>query len=297
MHFSVEGSFDNKNSLIGISSTEVKIHEIESIAEVKDFIERQKFDPSATLIFFDIDQTLFTYNDAVLQRFVNPLIVSLVKSGKITKEEIPKFMSTILTQASYILTEEEDRLMTALNFLTRRFNVFGLTTTRTGKFGKIKNAEEWKNSILKDFGIIFSNEIAIKYDDTVFLNLDRIESEQEAEEIKKTKINYQILKDGVLYTGKNCTKNAFLKEFLKLPGLKGFSNIIFVDDKLLNIQNMINAFSNEEDINIEAFHYNYTRKKLNENVKDKQIEILVSEDKWISDEEALALLEIDTRIN
>jgi hypothetical protein len=96
--------------------------------------------------------------------------------------------------------------------------------------------------------------------------------------------------DGIIET-EHQLKGPVLEEILSsltiLPG-----KIIFVDDRMKQIQS-VDAMCRELEISCVAFHYvpSATPPQLNEKIADYQLNILVHEHRWISENEALLELE------
>lgn len=252
------------------------IHEITSLKEIKKFAQDKP-----DIIIFDIDETLIAYVDAISQLGVNKFMANLKKEYKLKDEQASLLMSIILSTSNYRLMEENiDQI---LNDLTNcSSNIIALTSCRTGEFGQIENVEKWKNNLLKEYGIEFSDH---NFD---FLN-GFVFEELLTDAQKKQNIRYPIFIGGVIYTGKSVNKGPLLKSFLTKAKFSP-KKIIFIDDQKRNLEDVGKAL---QDTNIE-FTFLYYKPKEEIIIDDKLIEIqkkiLLDQKRWVSDTEALEYL-------
>lgn len=99
-----------------------------------------------TLVVFDIDDVLITYNDMVLR----PCGASFRPSSwkDIDPKEIPYLWSIMLNEGQVILVDPcIPQLINKLE--SKGVKTIALIAARTGKFEVIENAEDWRLKILK----------------------------------------------------------------------------------------------------------------------------------------------------
>ncbi|MFY7991751.1 MAG: DUF2608 domain-containing protein [Bacteriovoracaceae bacterium] len=225
-----------------------------------------------TLIIFDVDDVLITYNDMVLRpcgaRF-RP-----VSWKDIDPKEIPYLMSIMLNEGKIILIDSSaPRLVNKLE--NRGVKTIALTAARTGKFGVIENAEDWRLKILKQFNLDFSK--SFPKNQIIYFG-----------DGAKKENDYSLFKDGVLFLGdEKSTKGALLVQFLDKVQWKP-KKVIFIDDKMSHLSSLENAL-NEAKIPFQGYQYKGVEKlpgELNEQIAEVQFTYLRKDHKWLSDSEA-----------
>ena len=222
-----------------------------------------------TLIIFDIDDVLITYNDMALRpcgAHFRP-----TSWNGIDPKEIPYLFSIMLSESEIILVDP-----LALQFVkeleNKKIKTIALTAARTGRFGIIENAEDWRISILEKFGFNFSSSFPQK----PIIHFDN------------ETINYSLFKNGILFLGneKN-TKGDLLVKFLTKVQWKP-EKIIFIDDKMSNLTSVKLALKKEK-ISFQGYHYKGVENlpgELKEQIAEVQFSWLRKNYKWLSDAEA-----------
>ena len=158
----------------------VDITEIESFNDIRSELERADRN---TLVIFDVDDVLITYNDMVLRPCGARFRPSSWKD--IDPKEIPHLISIMLNEGKIILVDPSaPRLVNKLE--NRGVKTLALTAARTGKFGVIENAENWRLKVLKQFNLDFSNS----FPKTRIIYFGKGEKQES---------DYSIFKDGVLF--------------------------------------------------------------------------------------------------
>lgn len=222
---------------------------------------------SDTLVIFDIDDVLITYEDMVLRPCASDF---RPKSWKgIDPKKIPTLVSIMLTSSEIRLIESE--IVARIHGLQEKgIKIIALTAARTGKFGIIENAEDWRIITLKKLGIDFSKA----FPEVKTLYFDKKEQA------------YSLFKEGILFLGDtNCTKGELLSLFLEAIKHKP-KKLIFVDDKYSNLISVQKAL---KTTNI-AFHgYLYEGVgnlggEFDERIGEKQLSFLRKNYKWLSDD-------------
>jgi hypothetical protein len=242
---------------------------VQSFDEIRSELSRAD---QNTLVVFDVDDVLITYEDMVLR----PCGARFRPSSweGIDPKEIPYLMSIMLSSSKTILVEPFlPQLIKTLQL--RGVKTMALTAARTGKFGVIDNAEDWRVAVLKGFGIDFS--VSFPQGKVIFFDQGgRKESE------------YSLFKEGILFLGnESMTKGKLLVQFLKTSGLTP-EKIIFIDDKmahLISVETEVNAAK----IPFQGYQYKGVEQlsgTFDASVAQTQFACLRKYHKWVSDEEA-----------
>ena len=234
------------------------------------------------MVLFDVRDVLFRSTDQVLthehksvfkQKFVEI-------EEKLGKDEAIRLRSIVLTSYKPVLVDNE---MPKIIREAQKSGIiaFGLTSGKTNEYGIIKNRADLRIKMLKDFGIDFSKSMDLPY-----ISLGDAADENSFEN------GNSIFKDGVIFASR-LPKGEILGRFLKETKLKP-SKIIFVDNQLKNI-NLVAEKCNDLGIEYVGIYFTKSSKKphtyLDQNIVDKKFDILLNQDKWISDEDAKVLLE------
>ncbi len=192
----------------------------------------------------------------------------------IDPKEIPYLMSIMLNEGKIILIDSSaPRLVNKLE--NRGVKTIALTAARTGKFGVIENAEDWRLKILKQFNLDFSK--SFPKNQIIYFG-----------DGAKKENDYSLFKDGVLFLGdEKSTKGALLVQFLDKVQWKP-KKVIFIDDKMSHLSSLENAL-NEAKIPFQGYQYKGVEKlpgELNEQIAEVQFTYLRKDHKWLSDSEA-----------
>jgi len=242
---------------------------IESFKKILSELDEADLD---TLVVFDIDDVLITYKDMVL-RPCGAHFCPLSWEG-IDPKEIFFLMSIMLSEGQIILVDPSiPQLINKLKI--RGVRTIAFTAARTGKFGVIENAEDWRLKVLKrfhmDFSVSFPQNQIIYFDNAA-----------------KNESDYSIFKKGVLFLGEEkISKGVLLLQFLDKVQWKP-KNIVFVDDKMSHLESVETALKATK-ISFQGYQYKGIEKlseKLDEKVAEVQFSYLRKNHKWLSDTEA-----------
>ncbi|MDR3623554.1 MAG: DUF2608 domain-containing protein [Chlamydiales bacterium] len=241
---------------------------IQSFNDIRSELDSTDAD---TLVVFDVDDVLITYNDMVLRPSGAHFRPASWKG--IDPKEIPYLISIMLNEGQIILIDHSTPLL--INKLkSKGVKTIALTAARTGKFGVIESAEEWRLKVLKQFDIDFSKSFSTKQ--IYFDNIEKKETE------------YSLFKDGVLFLGdEKTTKGALLVQFLKKVQWTP-KKVIFIDDKMSHLTS-VEAALNKAKIPFQGYQYKGADKlpgKLDEQIAEVQFSHLRKDHKWLSDSEA-----------
>ncbi len=246
-----------------------KITAIHSFSEIYPALNTSN---QNTLIIFDIDDVLITYNDMVL-RPCGAHFRPRSWDG-IDQKEIPHLISIMLSEGE-IIPVDPLALQLVKELKNQKIKTIALTAARTGRFGIIEKAEDWRISILKQFGFNFFSS---------FPQHPIIYFDNET-------TNYSLFKNGVLFLGneKN-SKGDLLVKFLNNIQWKP-EKIIFIDDKMSNLTSVKSSLI-QENIPFYGYHYQGAESlpgEFNEKTAEVQFSYLRKNHKWISDNEVKRL--------
>lgn len=265
--------------LIGLFSleTNAKIVQASSVNEIKKYISQ--FNGEDTLVLFDLDYVLFAPRDRVLRyageennyRSKHFKAIFTDFQGKeiaLGNSKVPMaeyLISKILSSSKVELVSVH--MPSFVNELdSRKITVIGFTANGSGKNGIVQNEAEIHLSRLKSLGYNFKD------------NGDLLKGD------------FPECISRVIFTN-NTDKGKVLLGFLEQLN-KNYKNIIFVDDRLKNLISAQKVLKNHQ-INYLAIHYTELKDKnelLNQNIADKQFQVLTQEHIWLSDHEAQARL-------
>ena len=252
------------------------IHMIKSFKEF-DFENIEK----GTIVIFDVDGVL-----------INP--ASKLFWPKIEKEHgewIGQLYSKVFERAknhpgfyfSKILEKEtpiiiEPIIVDIINRLQNRgITVIALTTSSTGSSFVIPSIPIWRFDKLKDVGIDFSKT-----------NIPNIEfTELPAKELED---GNPIFYNGILFTS-DSSKGEVLTAFFEHMKLKP-SRVIFFDDRKYNLESVSQAMD-KLGISFSGYEYlgeSYMPGELDKQVASYQLNYVIDNDKWLTEDEAQALL-------
>ena len=267
--------------LIGLSAFEAsaEIVQASSVNDIKTYTSQ--FESKDTLVLFDLDYVLFVPRDRVLRyageenNYRSKHFKAIFKDfqGKeipLGKDKVPMaeyLISQILSSSKVELVSLD--MPNFVNELdSKKMAVVGFTANSSGKYGIVQNEAELHLSRLSSLGYHFKD------------NGDLLKGE------------FPECIFRVIFTNK-ADKGKVLLGFLKQLN-KNYKNIIFVDDRLKNLTSVQNILKDHE-INYLGIHYTELQDKnevLNQDIADKQFEVLARKHIWLSDEEVEAMLNI-----
>ena len=254
------------------ASTEMPQKRIASIDFFSEIQEELANADSNTLVIFDVDDVLITYNDMVLRPCGMRFLPTSWKN--IDPKEIPYLISIMLNEGKIILVDPSAPQLIN-NLEGRGVKAIALTAARTGKFGVIESMEDWRLKVLKQFNIDFSG--SFPKTQTIYFG----------DGAKKEK-NYSLFKDGILFLGdEEATKGSLLVQFLEKIQWKP-KKVLFIDDKMSQVTSVETAL-NEAKIPFQGYQYRGAEQlpgKLDAQVAEVQFSVLRKEHKWLSDSEA-----------
>jgi hypothetical protein len=250
-------------------NTQTRIISIQSFDDIRSELNRGNPD---TLVVFDVDDVLITYKDLVLRPC--GACFRPVSWSDIDPNEIPYLMSIMLGTAQRMLVEPAiPQLIKELQ--DRGVKTIALTAARTGKFGVIENAEDWRVNVLKQFNIDFS--ISIPQKQIIYFDDEG-----------KNESDYSLFKNGIIFLGnEKQTKGDLLVRFLKQVQLKP-RKVFFIDDKMSNVI-PVEAALRQYGIPFQGYHYKGVEMlpgKLDVQGAEVQFACLRKDHKWLSDLEA-----------
>jgi hypothetical protein len=200
---------------------------------------------------------------AILKNFQGKEI-ALVKDKEVPMAEY--LISQILFTSKFELVSPD--MPNFINELDKKMTVVGFTANSSGKYGIVQNEAELHLSRLNSLGYHFKD------------NGDLLKGE------------FPECISRVIFANK-ADKGKVLLGFLKQLN-KNYKNIIFVDDRLKNLISVQNILKDYK-INYLGIHYTELKDKnevLNQDIADKQFEVLARKHIWLSDEEVEAMLNI-----
>jgi hypothetical protein len=250
-----------------------------SVNEVKT--HTSQFDGKDTLVLFDLDYVLITPQDRVLRyageenNYRSEHFKAIFKDfqGKeiaLGKDKVPMaeyLISQILFTSKVELVSPG--MLNFVNELDKKMTVVGFTANSSGKYGIVQNEAELHLSRLKSLGYHFIKDNG-----------------------RLLKGDFPECISRVILTNKK-DKGKVLLDFLEKLN-KNYKNIIFVDDRLKNLISVQNILKDLK-INYLGIHYTELKDKnevLNQDIADKQFEVLARKHIWLSDEEVEAMLNI-----
>lgn len=229
-----------------------------------------------SLVIFDVDATLIVANDSIL----SPKGWEYFKEFQ-SKYITPLSRAAVLNSISHLqarVSLVDRKILQIIDFLKlKTIKSIALTAIPTGKFGIIPNAEKWRVKQLNDLNIDFSwsfpSTQAIYF--TQFTGKDA----------------FPVFEQGILASAQH-PKGEVLIKFLQYMQWKP-SKVIFVDDQMDPIQSIESELS-KQNIPVISFHYTGAlekSKKLDRDLADFQLNHLIENEQWLSDDEAKAKFE------
>ncbi len=238
-----------------------------------------------TLVTFDVDDTLITARDVLLalDRHFPLLFIALAvfkHPSLLFKNQFRLITSKILQQAQqYVFDPDIVHIIKQLQ--ERECPVIALTLMRTGSCGEIKSLPAWRTSMLKSFGLDFSDTFA----NVCFTSFLQFRS------------GHPCLYQGVLCTNMQ-PKGKVLRAFLEHYHLRP-ERIISFDDRLESLNSIASACANMHVTHV-GYHM-LGAKKLrgawNQRRALFQIDYVMKHGRWLSDQEADTLLAHKTTLS
>lgn len=238
-------------------------------------IEFAKAD-NETLIVMDCNDVLIEPIDLVLTPVGKEIRNKVLKSSQRTCEEMIALGSIITMQSKSQLVHPKWPILIRV-LQSRGIKVLSLTTCSANKFGYIDSMSNFRLNELLQFDIDFRKS---------WNNVNVIQFPAKRQTLYPyPKYSYPVFIYGMLFADRADKGDILLKFLGKLPGKK-FKKIIFIDDKISNVQSVKNKLAqiNIEFIGIE-YVYSKTKKRsaFKEEKSKKQLEILIKENRWVSD--------------
>jgi hypothetical protein len=236
-----------------------------------------------TLVLFDVDETLLVAKDRILRPCAREFFKKRVGEILENSENVPQgkfnedyLLGHILARIEYEVVDS--KILFIIESLQRK-NIKAIAFTRmnTGPCGIIPSLEEWRIEHLKKHSIDFSQA----FPQFPELIIEDLESSGRS----------ALFKSGVLCANKQ-NKGPVLAAFLDQIGFKP-SRVIFIDNRMDYLESVEESLRNKE-IDFVGFHYTDVEDRLcliNEKLADYQIEHLIKTDIWLSEKEALEILE------
>lgn len=248
------------------------VQEITSFEQARGQLERCG---KNSLVLFDIDDTLIIAPDYLARKSIDwwlwlRLVIAFPQFLKISNFE--DVFSLMWLYAPRILIEPH--VVTMINDLKNKgCTVLGLTSMESGSFGIIPSMPVWRADMLKDLGVVFTQ----RYPNQTYHHLNVY------------RYTYPVLFEGILCTNQQ-PKGEVLAAFLDAHKLQP-EEIIFFDDGISNLQSVGHACA-KRAISCTLFLYRGGEKfssTLDMSSIIKQVDILMKEHRWLSDQEIVAL--------
>jgi hypothetical protein len=245
------------------TSSYIPIYSFDEIARELEEADKQ------TLVVFDIDDVLITSQDMVLRpcgRHFTP------SSWKDLRPSEIEYLTSIMLHSSKVILVEPSVLQFIGNLAKRGVVTMALTAARTGRFGIIEKAEDWRIRVLHELGIDFS----WSFPGTMYL-----------EKVTREESGYSLFKGGILFLGnQKMTKGEALVSFLKRIH-KRPQKVLFIDDMPGNLVCVEQALATEK-ISFQGYLYTgveHLSGSFDEQVADLQFAHLRQTHAWLSDAE------------
>ena len=232
------------------------------------------------LVIFDVHDVLMIPTDQLLRKpYKNRLREALAKVAALRGMEEASSLECIV-KSQHQVELVDPHMSEVMKTLKRRgIATIALTNAGTGVMEGGIVSENLMLARLKGLGIDFTNS---------FPSVDTLSfagSGANDNEIGP------IFKRGVIFTGL-LSKGVMLQAFLQKVGFCP-SQIIFVDDKLTNLAS-VETLCNEQGIPFLGFQYtgseHHSKAPLNERRAELQLKMLMTEKRWVNDDEAGLML-------
>jgi hypothetical protein len=225
-----------------------------------------------TLVIFDIDHVVAMPTDesSLNRSSYRKQLWSKMRSQ--SKEASIEFYRSIATRASKWKLVDPCIISIIEDLEKRHIDIVALTSMQTGRFGVIEKMENLRLINLSKLGINFSRSSPIK-DHIVATPL-------------KGKYGVPMIKDGVIFTAEQ-EKGKILEYMFKKSNYFP-KNIIFIDDKLENIES-VKKMCQKYNIKFHAIHYIAVslmpEPLVDKNLEDLRFKILKEKSIWLDYEE------------
>lgn len=243
-----------------------RIIDVHSITEIQSHIEQ--YVPNS-LVLIDIDDTLLIAQDKIIRNAnIQSMKQFLQKLKSHADYDILK--NILYTTVQYQLVEPE--WSNLVNDLKRTaYAVYGFTARRAGPFILECSGADWTRDSLANLGVSFSSHKPL----------------------------FPHFQHGILFCYR-ASKGSVLKEFLLHScAYKHIDTIILIDDRLYNHENVaheieiFNKTHNDCQLSFLGIHYKAADlfdHTLDQDVVEKQLETLITDKRYISQEEAKQLI-------
>lgn len=225
------------------------------------------------LVVFDVDFTLIVPEDKMLRPSGEKYLreITQEKLRGYSKEKIDELTSQVMLQSRVRLTDVKS--LELLDLLQQKgIKTVALTAIRTGEYGAIPSMEDWRVQQLRRLGIDFAYSFP-GVNPIVFSEF-------------QGKGPSPAFSQGIICTVRY-KKGQVLKAFLEHLNWKP-SKVVFVDDRLDCLQSV----ETEMDLlGIPTMGFLYTaetgkNERIDEEIADFQINTLLEEGRWLSDDDA-----------
>lgn len=252
------------------------IKTIWSLNEAKSIFD--SLDKNA-LVIFDIDDTLIVAQDKIRRKNPKHLIAEFTKKH-FDDLHLPakrkEHLASIRKKMTIRTLMETSSPAIIQDLQSRGIKVIALTHLYAGSYGIIDRLEEWRFNQLYDMGIDFSINNPI---DIVFQNLPT------------TRNQHPNIYKGIFVTAESCLKGEALAALIEKLEYKP-SLIVFIDDCEIQIQSVSQALAKLEIPSI-CYHYRAAEacdNNIDIEVAKFQYQYLITNEKWLSDAEAKAIM-------
>lgn len=264
---------------LGILLLTVSTYCYAKIIKTHDYVILQQIlekSDADTLVILDVDDVILQQRDQILRSPYKPYLVEIEKelAVKYTPEEVLNLKSIVILAQQPELVD--NRLLNTLaNLQNRKVPVVALTFCATGKQGQIDSIEDWRTTQLNQLGVDFT-----KLNNFKNTTLPEIPA----------KFGTPTVKNGIIFTAL-AEKGIVLDAVLRKENVRP-KKIIFVDDKLRNLQSVQTA-ALRKDISFIGIEYTTIKSNkvpaFNHKRSKIQLELLLKNGVWVSDQDALAL--------
>jgi histidinol phosphatase-like enzyme len=248
-----------------INQAFAKIMEFSELKHFQHILEQANQD---TLVIFDVDHVLIMpTNEYTLSRPIYRTQLWQELKDKLPEEKFEYLFSIVVFKAKWQLVD--DNILQTLSHLnSNKIPTIALTALNTGKLGIINNREDLRIKELSSLGINFKSMSPFSKDKIIIHELEN-------------KHGIPMLKNGIILTAE-LDKGQVLEYILNNQNYRPKS-IIFVDDKLINIQS-IESICERYNIKCCGIHYTAVAKRppiLGDYQKEKErIRLLEREHRW-----------------
>lgn len=247
-------------------------HKIIPISYIKEIIPYLENCNSSDLVIFDVDNTISAPVDLIGRPKARAIRRKIFDNYKkeFGIERVKKIHSLYMKYGTSALVEDDIKdIITKLQ--SKKIPTIALTAKTTEKFSTISDPIKWRLRKLKEKGINFYfNNINNRF-------------------LWENKSGYE---SGVIFSGKLSKGNALVK-FFKTVNWKP-NNIIFIDDNVDYLKTVQKVCT---DLNIEFLGFHYEAAIFSQDplisleVAKLQIDTLDKKQLWLSDSEALKIIE------